>query len=165
MLKTEFEFSLPLGFIDAEGELHRDGLMRLATAADEILPLRDPRVRSNEAYLTIIVLSRVITRLGSLERVTPGVIERLFAADLAYLQDVYNRINRPPHFGAGAAIDADGDRHPLDEDHGAAWESGTARSDSSAATDDDGAVWSASRLEPVALGGSKATPSTSSTRR
>ena len=94
MLQTEYEFTLPLGYIDADGELHRDGTMRLATAADEILPLKDPRVRSNEAYLIVILLSRVVDRLGSLPQVTPKIVEGLFAADLAYLQDLYNRINR-----------------------------------------------------------------------
>jgi hypothetical protein len=90
---TEFEFVLPRGYIDQEGAIHREGVMRLATAADEILPLKDPRVQSNPAYLVIILLSRVIQRLGSVEAVNPKVIEGLFASDLAYLQDFYNRIN------------------------------------------------------------------------
>ncbi len=94
MFQTEFEFTLPLGFVDAEGNLHREGTMRLATAADEILPLKDPRVQNNQAYLIIILLSRVITRLGSLAQINPKVIEGLYAADLAYLQEFYNRINR-----------------------------------------------------------------------
>ena len=94
VFQTEYEFTLPMGCVDAEGTLHREGVMRLATAADEILPLKDPRVQSNEAYLTVILLSRVISRLGSLPQVTPKVIEGLFAADLAFLQDFYNRINR-----------------------------------------------------------------------
>ncbi len=94
MFQTEYEFTLPLGYADAEGNLHRDGVMRLATAADEILPLKDPRVQSNEAYLIVILLSRVVTRLGSVSLVTPKVIEGLYAADLAYLQELYNRINR-----------------------------------------------------------------------
>ncbi len=93
MFQTEFEFTLPRGYVDAEGQVHREGVMRLATAADEILPLRDPRVQSNPAYLVVILLARVVTRLGSLEVVNPKVIEGLFAADLAYLQDFYNRIN------------------------------------------------------------------------
>ena len=91
--QTETEFELPKGYVDEEGVLHRTGTMRLATAADEILPLRDPRVQQNEAYLAVIVLSRVITRLGSLAEVHTGVIERLFAADLAYLQRLYERFN------------------------------------------------------------------------
>ena len=94
MFQTEYEFTLPLGFVDADGSLHREGVMRLATAADEILPLRDPRVQSNEAYLTVILLSRVIARLGGVPQVNPKVIEGLYAADLAYLQEFYNRINR-----------------------------------------------------------------------
>ena len=95
MFRTEFEFSLPLGYVDSDGSLYRDGVMRLATAADEILPVKDPRVRSNEAYLAVIILSRVITRLGPMDNVTPGVVEKLFAADMAYLQKLYNGINRP----------------------------------------------------------------------
>jgi hypothetical protein len=94
MFQTEYEFTLPLGYADADGNLHRDGVMRLATAADEILPLRDPRVQSNDAYLIVILLSRVVTRLGSLGQINPKVIEGLYAADLAYLQEFYNRINR-----------------------------------------------------------------------
>jgi hypothetical protein len=93
MLRTEYEFSLPTGYVDTEGNLHKDGLMRLATAADEILPLRDPRVQNNPAYLLVILLSRVVTQLGSLEVINPKVMEGLFAADLAYLQDFYNRLN------------------------------------------------------------------------
>ena len=94
MFQTEFEFTLPLGYVDSEGNLHREGTMRLATAADEILPLKDPRVKTNQAYLIIILLSRVITRLGSLSQINPRIIEGLYAADLAYLQEFYNRINR-----------------------------------------------------------------------
>ena len=93
MIQTEFAFTLPLGYIDPEGNLHRDGVMRLATAMDEIAPLRDPRVKANEAYLTVMLLSRVIVRLGSLRQIDTNVIERLFSADLAYLQDLYRRIN------------------------------------------------------------------------
>jgi len=92
-LQTEFEFTLPRGYVDEEGNLHRQGVMRLATAMDEIAPLRDPRVRNNQAYLVIILLSRVITQLGNLPNVNTGVIENLFAADLAYLQALYRRIN------------------------------------------------------------------------
>lgn len=93
MLQTEFEFTLPRGYVDEQGTLHREGVMRLATAMDEITPLRDPRVRNNEAYLTVVLLSRVITRLGTLRQVSTGVIENMFAADLAFLQDFYRRIN------------------------------------------------------------------------
>ncbi|WP_364419520.1 phage tail assembly protein [Moorena sp. SIO3H5] len=93
MLQTEYEFTLPAGYVDKEGNLHREGTMRLATAADEIVPLKDPRVQSNPAYLIVILLSRVVTRIGSVEIINPKVIEGLFASDLAYLQDLYNRIN------------------------------------------------------------------------
>src|SRR5271168_5463579 len=94
MFQTEYEFQLPRGYLDADGALHRQGSMRLATAADEILPLKDPRVQGNEAYLILILLSRVITKLGSITAINPKVIEGLYAADLAYLQEFYNRINR-----------------------------------------------------------------------
>lgn len=92
-IQTEFEFVLPRGYVDGDGQVHRKGVMRLATAMDEIAPLRDPRVKANEAYLTIILLSRVITQLGALPSVTTKTIEGLYAADLAYLQDLYRRIN------------------------------------------------------------------------
>jgi hypothetical protein len=92
-LRTEFAFTLPRGYVDEEGAVHRDGVMRLATARDEILPQRDPRVRENEAYLTVILLSRVITHLGSITQVTPATVEGLFASDLAFLQDLYRRVN------------------------------------------------------------------------
>lgn len=92
-LRTEFDFVLPRGYVDDDGNVHREGRMRLATARDEILPQRDPRVRENEAYLTVILLSRVVTRLGSITQVTPATIEGLFASDLAFLQDLYRRVN------------------------------------------------------------------------
>ncbi len=92
-LRTEFDFVLPRGYVDDDGNVHREGRMRLATARDEILPQRDPRVRENEAYLTVILLSRVVTRLGSITHVTPATIEGLFASDLAFLQDLYRRVN------------------------------------------------------------------------
>lgn len=91
--QTEIDFILPKGYLDDNGTLHKNGIMRLATAADEILPLRDPRVQQNPAYLSMIVLSRVITRLGSLESINPGVMESLYASDLSYLQTLYQRIN------------------------------------------------------------------------
>jgi hypothetical protein len=93
MLQTEFEFTLPRGYVDAHGNLHRKGTMRLATALDEIEPLQDPRVRSNEAYLSILLLSRVITRLGDIRQVSPPVIEGLFSTDMAYLQEFYLQVN------------------------------------------------------------------------
>jgi hypothetical protein len=92
-LQTEFEFTLPLGYVDPDGNLHRDGVMRLATAMDEIAPLRDMRVQGNQAYLVIILLSRVIKRLGTITTINTGMIEKLFAADLAYLQEFYHAIN------------------------------------------------------------------------
>jgi hypothetical protein len=94
MLRTEYDFTLPMGYLDPDGALRRTGTMRLATAADEILPLRDPRVAQNSAYLIVILLARVITRLDGVDMITPQVIENLFAADLAHLQDLYNEINR-----------------------------------------------------------------------
>ncbi|WP_153506520.1 phage tail assembly protein [Cumulibacter manganitolerans] len=94
MFRTEYAFTLPMGYVDADGALRRTGTMRLATAGDEILPLRDPRVQKNSAYLVVILLSRVVVELEGVEQITPAVIEGLFAADLAYLQDLYNEINR-----------------------------------------------------------------------
>lgn len=91
--QTEVEFTLPKGYLDNEGTLQREGVMRLATAADEILPLKDSRVQQNPAYLTVIVLARVITRLGSLPDVNTKVIEGLFASDLNYLQQLYQQLN------------------------------------------------------------------------
>ncbi|MBV8995039.1 MAG: hypothetical protein JO287_15375 [Pseudonocardiales bacterium] len=93
MLVTEVEFELPKGYVDPAGNLHRTGTMRLATAADEIYPLKDPRVRGWPAYLLIVLLSRVVTKLGTLSEINPGTIEGLFSEDLAHLQDLYNRIN------------------------------------------------------------------------
>lgn len=93
MFQTEYEFTLPKGYVDEEGNLYKTGVMRLATAADEILPLKDPRVQQNPAYLTIILLSRVITKLGDIPAVNPRIIEELFASDLAYLQEFYQTIN------------------------------------------------------------------------
>lgn len=93
MFQTEFEFTLPCGYLDAAGTLHREGMMRRATAADEILPLKDPRVVSNASYLIVILLARVVTRLGSVEQVNTKVIEDLYATDLAFLQQLYNRVN------------------------------------------------------------------------
>ena len=91
----EFPFELPRGYVDAYGVVHREGVMRLATAMDEITPLRDPRVRANEAYLVVVLLSQVITRLGSLPRVTPEIVEGFYATDLAYLQEMYQQLNDP----------------------------------------------------------------------
>lgn len=91
--KTEFPFTLPKGYIDSEGKMHRTGVMRLATAKDEIVPLQDYRVQGNRAYLVIVLLSRVITKLGELPLIDTDVVENLFSTDLAYLQEFYRRIN------------------------------------------------------------------------
>ena len=96
-LQTEFPFTLPRGYVDAEGNLHREGVMRLATAYDEIAPMKDPRVQANPGYLVIILFSRVILKLGTVEHVNPKVIESMFSADLAFLQDFYRRINENGH--------------------------------------------------------------------
>jgi hypothetical protein len=96
-LRTEFAFTLPRGYVDSSGEVHRDGVMRLATARDELVPLHDDRVRENPAYLTVVLLARVVTRLGSITDIHPGIIENLFATDLAFLQDLYKRLNTEGH--------------------------------------------------------------------
>jgi len=114
-IQTEVEFMLPKGYLDSEGVLHRRGVMRLATAADEILPQRDPRVQQNQAYLAVIVLARVITKLGDLPAIDTRIIEGLFASDLDYLQRTYERIN-----GGDGAESASG--------HVSAAENGTAAS-------------------------------------
>lgn len=92
--QTEYQFTLPRGYVDKEGNLHKKGIMRLATAADEIHPMRDSRVQQNPSYLTIVLLSRVITELGHLARIDTNVIEQLFTTDLNYLQEFYSRINQ-----------------------------------------------------------------------
>jgi hypothetical protein len=91
--RTEFEFTLPRGYVDKDGKVHKKGVMRLATAKDEILPLQDYRVQQNRAYLVVILLGRVLVKLGDLKSINPSVIEELYASDLAYLQDFYRRIN------------------------------------------------------------------------
>lgn len=93
MLQTEFAFTLPCGYVDENGTLHTQGVMRRATALDEVEPLSDPRVRANEAYLGILLISRVLGRLGDIKPVPSSVVERLFATDFEYLQDLYARIN------------------------------------------------------------------------
>ena len=98
MLQTEFEFVLPCGYVDEEGTLHREGVMRLSTALDEVEVMQSARVRQHDAYASILLLGRVITRLGQLDRVTPEVVERLFSADFVYLQELFVRIN---DIGAG----------------------------------------------------------------
>lgn len=93
MPQTEFPFTLPMGYVDSEGNRHTEGMMRRATAQDELLPMRDPRVQKNPSYFSIIVLARVVTKLGSVKTITEQVIEDLFATDFQYLQEFYNRIN------------------------------------------------------------------------
>jgi hypothetical protein len=118
MLRTEYPFTLPRGFVDEQGVVHRDGVMRLATARDEITPQTDPRVRQNPSYLTVILLERTVTKLGSLPAVDTFVVENLFASDLAFLQDLYRRINSEgrteaavncPSCGHAFAVDLAGD--------------------------------------------------------
>ncbi len=118
MLQTEFAFTLPCGFIDDRGDRHQEGTMRLATARDEIEPLGDPRVQANQAYVSILLLSRVVTRLGGISPISPATIEGLFSADFSYLQDLYIRINDQgtnlvetacPSCGARFALDLSAD--------------------------------------------------------
>ena len=100
-LRTEFPFQLPRGYVDESGTVHRDGVMRLSTARDELVPLRDVRVQENPAYLSVVLLGRVITRLGTLPLVHDGIVENMFASDLAFLQDFYRQINAEGHTRAG----------------------------------------------------------------
>src|SRR5713226_793168 len=93
-LRTEFEFELPRGYVDGGRTVHRRGVMRLATARDELVPLHDDRVRENPAYLTVVLLARVISQLGTITDVHAGIVENLFASDLAFLQDLYKRVNQ-----------------------------------------------------------------------
>ncbi|MGW3296325.1 hypothetical protein ACWC9S_20375 [Streptomyces xiamenensis] len=102
-LRTEFAFELPRGYVDAQGTVHREGTMRLSTARDELLPLRDARVMENPAYLSVVLLGRVITRLGTLSSVHDGTVEGMFASDLAFLQDFYRQINAEGHTRATVA--------------------------------------------------------------
>jgi len=108
-LRTEFAFELPRGYVDDAGVVHREGVMRLATARDELVPLRDDRVRENPAYLTVVLLARVVTRIGGVTDVHVGVMENLFAGDLAFLQDMYRRINSEGH--TRAAVECPECRH------------------------------------------------------
>jgi hypothetical protein len=127
-LQTEFAFTLPKGYVDGDGVLHRQGTMRLATARDEIEPLRDGRVSgADDPYLTILVIARVISSLGTLRQVTPNEVEGLFAADLAFLQDLYGIIN----FGDPADVEVLQRAVLPDEPAGAA------PSDAGGAVDDD----------------------------
>jgi hypothetical protein len=115
-LRTQFDFELPRGYLDPSGVLHKTGTMRLATARDELVPLYDDKVRSNPAYLTVVLLSRVITRLGTLvdDEVRASVVENLFASDLAFLQDLYRRINTEGHSRAAVKCPTCGERFTVD---------------------------------------------------
>jgi len=114
VLRTEFDFVLPRGYLDKNGVLHREGTMRLATARDELLPLHDERVRENGAYLSVVLLARVVTRLGTCTDIHAGVIENLFAYDLAFLQDLYRRINTEGHTHASVGCPACGHEFTVD---------------------------------------------------
>ncbi|WP_405064681.1 hypothetical protein OG474_44925 [Kribbella sp. NBC_01505] len=96
-LRTEFDFELPRGYVDADGVVHKSGTMRLATARDELLPLYDARVQENPAFTTVVLLARVITRLGDVSRIDAQLVENMFASDVAFLQDLYRRINSEGH--------------------------------------------------------------------
>jgi hypothetical protein len=113
-LRTEYPFTLPRGYVDEHGILHRDGVMRLATARDEIAPQTDSRVRQNPSYLTVILLERTVTRLGSVSAVDTFVIESLFASDLAFLQDLYRRINSEGRTEAAVACPSCGHEFAVD---------------------------------------------------
>ena len=117
LLRSEVEFTLPVGYRDDAGTLHREGVMRLATALDEVQPQQDARVQSNQAYLSILLLSRVLIRLGPFSPVPPAIVEALYAADFTYLQDLYMRLNEPggtvaetrcPECGATFVVDTAG---------------------------------------------------------
>src|SRR5881398_387949 len=92
-MRTEIPFTLPRGLVDDRGEVHREGTMRLATARDEIEPLRSAEVRRNEAYLSVLLLARTVTRIGGFTEITPELVEHLYAADFDHLQRLYERIN------------------------------------------------------------------------
>jgi hypothetical protein len=113
-LRTEFDFELPRGFVDADGVVHRSGTMRLATARDELLPLYDARVQENAAFTTVVLLSRVITSLGSLGMINSNVIENMFASDVAFLQDFYRRINAEGHTRAAVTCPQCSNRFTID---------------------------------------------------
>ncbi|WKU04009.1 hypothetical protein [Micromonospora sp. HUAS LYJ1] len=113
-LRTEYPFVLPRGLVDDRGGVHREGTMRLATARDEITPQGDPRVRQNPAFLTVLLLARTVTRIGGVQAVDVDVIEHLFASDLAFLQDLYRRINQQGHTGAEVACPRCGGRFAVD---------------------------------------------------
>lgn len=105
-LRTEFDFVLPRGYVDGSGTVHRHGVMRLATARDELVPVHDDRVRENPAYLTVVLLARVIEKLGTVTDMHPGLVETMFASDVAFLQDLYRRVNQEGHTHAGVTCPA-----------------------------------------------------------
>ncbi|MFD9890221.1 hypothetical protein ACFWY9_12835 [Amycolatopsis sp. NPDC059027] len=113
-LRTEFEFELPRGYVDADGVTHRSGAMRLATARDELRPLIDLRVKENPAYLSVVLLSQVITRLGSVTDIHAGLVEQMFASDIAFLQDFYRRINSEGHTRAAVSCPSCGSAFEVD---------------------------------------------------
>jgi hypothetical protein len=112
--RTEFPFVLPRGYVDDSGTVHRNGVMRLATARDELVPLRDDRVRENPPYLSVVLLARVITRLGTIEDVDADMVGDFFASDLAFLQDLYKRVNAEGH--TRAAVTCPSCQHDFDID-------------------------------------------------
>lgn len=114
VLRTEFAFTLPRGYVDSSGQVHRDGVMRLATARDELVPLHDDRVREHPAYLTVVLLARVINRIGTITDIHAGVIESMFATDLAFLQDLYKRVNTEGHTHAEVVCPACGHEITVD---------------------------------------------------
>ena len=113
-LQTEFNFVLPRGYVDTAGQVHREGTMRLATARDEILPQNDPKVRENPSYLTVLLLARTVKRLGTLTEVDAWTIENLFASDLAFLQDLYRRINQQGYTEAAVTCPSCGHEFSVD---------------------------------------------------
>jgi hypothetical protein len=113
-LRTEFDFELPRGYVDEDGQVHQSGTMRLATARDELLPLYDARVQENPAFTTVVLLGRVITRLGTLQSVTPKIVENMFASDVAFLQDFYRRINAEGHTRAAVTCPSCSHRFTID---------------------------------------------------
>lgn len=147
-LQNEFEFTLPKGYVDEDGGVHKEGRMRLATAADEIKPLNDPRVQNNGSYLTIILLSRVVTELGTLEEVTPEVIESLYVSDLEYLQQLYERVNNDegeftevsPTDGSDTATESPQDDEPTEARTGARGDDGSGATSGATETDVEGGM-------------------------
>ena len=113
-LQTEFDFELPRGYVDGSGTVHRRGTMRLGTGRDELVPLRDDRVRENPAYLTVVLLARVVTNIGDVTDVHAGIIENLFATDLAFLQDMYRRVNTEGHTLASVGCPSCGHSFAID---------------------------------------------------